>query len=150
MPAPKKFKVHVTEWNLKRIFNFGCYIRRQLVGQLTTRKSTPGTPIHPELAALGYSSYSMTYHDKNGRTVARVHFYETPTGVIAASGLPDPKEIYWYIRSWVIKYSQHGKAGIAGRNRLMRWLYETCEPYDRMLTSKSLPLARRLCAWRVR
>lgn len=79
---------------MRQIFNEGRYWDRALSGEFTmvVLKSR-----HPSLPAANEpfctQSQMISYRNKNGEEVARVHQYLRTDGTIGASGQPDPKRV---------------------------------------------------------
>ena|ERR1700722_2265623 len=79
---------------LQKLFNDGQYWERTKTGELTVKVRDHR---HPSLMAAHepFCTYSqmLSYFDKDGNEVARVHQYLRPDGTVGASGKPDPKRL---------------------------------------------------------
>lgn len=80
---------------MRRIFNQGRYWERAQQGEFNT---TVVRQSHPSPLGAGQPfctlSQMVSYRDRSGREVARVHQYLRPDGSLGASGRPDPKRLF--------------------------------------------------------
>lgn len=87
--------VRVLEPEIQRRFNDGHYWERTLSGELQTEILKDR---HPSLTAAQEPfctrSQMISYLDRDGNEVARVHQYLRQDGKIGASGRPDPKRLF--------------------------------------------------------
>ncbi|MGH9358904.1 MAG: hypothetical protein ACRD4Q_14975 [Candidatus Acidiferrales bacterium] len=84
----------VTARELRQLFNEGKYWDRAKAGELTCVTIEQRHPALP-LANEPFCTFSqmISYRDREGNEVARVHQYLRPDGRIGASGKPDPKRL---------------------------------------------------------
>lgn len=80
---------------MRRRFNCGRYWERARSGELVENLTRNGHPA-PEQSHQPHCtrSQNVTYYDRNGEEVARVHQYLRPDGRVGGSGRPDPKRIF--------------------------------------------------------
>jgi len=87
-------RVNVTE--LRKRFNLGRYWERtQAGGDITAvveHERHPSLPLANEPFCT--RSQEVSYYDKDGNEVARVHQYLRKDGTIGLSGKPDPKRLF--------------------------------------------------------
>jgi len=87
--------LRVSSAQMRRLFNEGRYWERGQKGEFTTvvvRESHPSPPRAGQ--PLCTRSQMVSYRDRSGREVARVHPYLRPDGSLGASGQPDPKRLF--------------------------------------------------------
>ena len=89
-PLPIK---RITPEEMRKRFNEGGYWEKVLKGEWTvhTLESRISDALTDETVEI--TSVMLSYHNKNGVEVARVHQYMRPDQSIAASGRPDPKRL---------------------------------------------------------
>lgn len=79
---------------LQKLFNDGQYWEQAKAGELSVKVREDR---HPALMAANEPfcthSQMLSYFDKDGSEVARVHQYLRPDGTVGASGKPDPKRL---------------------------------------------------------
>jgi hypothetical protein len=85
----------VTAARLREIYHEARIEQRAATGELTTEERynkhlDPPLEFEPRCTC----SIRQAFLQKDGKTVAEVHFYRRPNGSIAASGLLDPKEVF--------------------------------------------------------
>jgi hypothetical protein len=79
---------------MRRRFNRGRYHERVLSGELTAIIRRNTTPSRTEAnEPPGTVTQEISYLDKAGMEIARVHQYVRVGGMIGASGKPDPKRL---------------------------------------------------------
>jgi len=87
--------VRVSKDDIRQLFNNGGYWSRAKSGELTEKLYWEG---HPSPQRSGEPpctrSQIVSYFDKVGREVARVHQYLRKDGRIGGSGQPDPKKLF--------------------------------------------------------
>jgi hypothetical protein len=93
---------YVTDWELRAMFNDYGYMAMIESGELNYRLAANNHPSRP-LAQVPHCTRSqmLSYLDKHGQELFRVHRYLLPDNTIGASGKPDPKRLYhdgqWYL-----------------------------------------------------
>jgi hypothetical protein len=80
---------------MRRRFNCGRYWARLRRGELTATITEQRHPA-PEHSGQPHCTQSqgVTYFDKRGNEIARVHQYLRPDGRLGGGGKPDPKRIF--------------------------------------------------------
>jgi hypothetical protein len=92
-PTPTPPIQRVTPEALCKRFNEGQYWEKVTSGELVavSLESNVSTLLTDETDTI--ISESLSYRDKDGNEIARVHQFRRPDGSLAASGKPDPKRL---------------------------------------------------------
>lgn len=91
---PPRFQ-HVSAEKLREIFNNSGYLERAQANDLIVIVKVERNPGAAANQPPGTKSQLVYYYEKELTQVAIVHQYVLPDGSIGASGLPDPKWVYW-------------------------------------------------------
>lgn len=78
---------------MRKLFNEGGYWEKVQNGEWTSHvlESRISDALTQETVQI--TSTMLSYRDRDGNEMARIHQYQRPDGSIAASGLPDPKRL---------------------------------------------------------
>ncbi len=91
--ASKLPRQKVSSKVLQQLFNEGHYWDRLKSGEFTEKPYSEGIPAHKARQPPGTTSQMISYLDRNGREIARVHQYLHKDGTLGGSGKPDPKKL---------------------------------------------------------
>jgi len=83
----------VTPVELCKRFNDGGYWQKAKSGELETISLESNISTHLSNETVTIISEMLSYRDKQGNEIARVHQFRRPDGSLAASGMPDPKRL---------------------------------------------------------
>lgn len=89
---------------MRRIFNDNDYLEKAQRGELTENIIDDRHPSLPKAQEpFCTQSQMISYIDRDGNEVARVHQYLRPDSTIGASGRPDPKKLFHDGQYYVLK-----------------------------------------------
>ncbi|MHB8778879.1 MAG: hypothetical protein ACYC6R_14140 [Anaerolineales bacterium] len=104
--TPEKLQVEwVTQEYIRKLFNETGLFELAKLGNLRTyvkRSSHPTSPPPPGQPLCTWSQI-VYYYDMENKPLAIVHQYLRPDGSIGASGLPDPKRLFFEDRIVSVK-----------------------------------------------
>jgi hypothetical protein len=85
--------IAVDEETLRRMFNEGRYYERALAGEFRVNVVYDSPAGAASRQPKGTKSQILEYWDKYGRRIATMHQFRLPSGLLGASGRPDPKSL---------------------------------------------------------
>jgi hypothetical protein len=78
---------------MRKRFNTGGFQENVASGEWTTTVMESRISKNLPEETVEITSVMLSYQDKDGNEMARVHQYQRPDGSLAASGKPDPKRL---------------------------------------------------------
>lgn len=79
--------------DIQKLFNEGSYSARVKSGEFSEKLYSQGPPSPNSGQPPGTLSQIISYLDRRGREIARVHQYLRRNGTLGGSGKPDPKKL---------------------------------------------------------